>query len=85
MKKRASDCLLGMLKNRAFVLEDLHADSIREIEKLISDSCKGKITEYDLWTEMDGLQEVKLYLRNLRQIIEDLLRHLGYRDLRCIH
>ena len=85
LKKRTSDCLLGMLKERAFVLEDLHADSIREIEKLISDSCKGKITEYDLWTEMDGLQEVKLYLRTLRQIIEDLLRHLGYRDLQYLH
>ena len=40
LKKRTSDCLLGMLKERAFVLEDLHADSIREIEKLISDSCR---------------------------------------------
>jgi len=74
-----------MLKERAFILEDLHADSIWEIGKFISDSCKGKIKEYDLWTEMDGLQEVKLYLRTLRQIIEDLLWHLGYRDLRCIH
>jgi hypothetical protein len=74
-----------MLKERAFIIEDLRADSIREIEKLISDSCKGKITEYDLWKEMDGLQEVKLYLRTLRQIIEDLLRHLGYRDLQYLH
>jgi len=49
-----------MLKERAFILEDLHADSIWEIGKFISDSCKGKIKEYDLWTEMDGLQEVKL-------------------------
>jgi hypothetical protein len=85
LKKRTSDCLLGMLKERAFILKDLHVDSIREIEKLISDSCKGKIREYDLWTEMDGLQEVKLYLRTLRQIIEDLLRHLGYRDLQYLH
>jgi hypothetical protein len=84
LKKRTSDCLLGMLKERAFVLEDLHADSIPEIEKLISDSCKGKITEYDLWTEMDGLQEVKLYLRTLRQIIEDLLRHLRYFTVRSV-
>ena len=37
MKKRASDSLLGMLKERAFILED---DSIREIEILISDSCR---------------------------------------------
>jgi hypothetical protein len=50
----------------------------KEIEKLITNSCRGKITEYDLWTEMDGLQEVKLYVRNLRRIIKDLLLHLGY-------
>ena len=29
-----------MLKERAFILEDIHADSIREIEILISDSCR---------------------------------------------
>ena len=85
MKKRTSDRHLGMLKERAFIIEDLRADSIWKIEKLISDSCRGKITEYDLWTEMDGLQEVKLYVRNLRHIIEDLLLHLGYRDLQYLH
>ncbi len=58
---------------------------IRKIEKLITDSCRGKITEYDLWTEMDGLQEVKLYVRNLRHIIKDLLLHIGYRDLQYLH
>ena len=31
------------------------------------------------------MHEVKLYLRTLRQIIEDLLRHLGYRDLHYLH
>jgi hypothetical protein len=65
-----------MLKKRAFIIEDLRADSIWKIEKLISYSCKGKITKYDLWTEMDGLQEVKLYWRNLRHMIKDLLLHL---------
>jgi len=50
----------------------------KEIEKLITNSCRGKITEYDLWTEMDDLQEVKLYVRILRRIIKDLLLHLGY-------
>ncbi len=66
-----------MLKEQAFIIKDLGADSIWEIEKLISDSCRGKITEYDLWTEMDGLHKVKLYVRNLRHIIENLLRHLA--------
>ena len=65
---RTSDRLLGMLKELACIIEDLRADSIREFEKLISVSCKGKITEYDLWSEMDGLQEVKLYMMNLQYI-----------------
>ena len=52
---------------------------------MISDSCKGKFTEYDLWTGMDGLQEVKVYVWTLRHITEDLLRHLGYRDLQYLH
>ena len=43
LKKRTSDCLLGMLKERAFILEDIHADSILEIEKLISDSCRLRV------------------------------------------
>ena len=48
LKKRTSDCLLGMLKERAFIVKELHADSIWENEKLKSDSCRGKITEFDL-------------------------------------
>ncbi len=57
-----------MLKELAFIIEDLRADSILEIKKLISDSCRGKITESDLRTEMVGLQEVKLIVRNLQHI-----------------
>ena len=68
-----------MLKERAVIIEGNCGRKLRkEIEKLITNSCRGKITEYDLWTEMDGLQEVKLYVRILRRIIKDLLLHLGY-------
>ena len=35
LKKRASDRLIRMIKRRAFIVEDLHAESIREIEKMI--------------------------------------------------
>ncbi len=45
------------------------------------DSCKGKITEHDLWAEMDCLRELKFDTRNLQHIMEDLLLHLRYRDL----
>ena len=34
LKKRASDRLIRMIKRRAFIVEDLHAESIREIEKI---------------------------------------------------
>ncbi len=46
VKKRISDrlimALVGMIKTRAFVIEYIRADSIREIEKRISDSCHSK-------------------------------------------
>jgi hypothetical protein len=35
--------------------------------------------------ETDGLQEVKVYLRSLREIIIDLLWHLGYRDFQYLY
>jgi len=45
LKKRTSDRLVGMIKTR-FCDEDIRADSIREIEKMISDSCSSKNTEH---------------------------------------
>ncbi len=36
LRKKTSDRLIRMIKQRAFVIEDIHADSIREIEKMIS-------------------------------------------------
>ena len=51
LKKRTSDRLIAMIKTRAFVIEDIRADSIREIEKIISDSCRSKITELDHCSE----------------------------------
>ncbi len=53
-----SDRLIRMIKERAFVVEDIRAGSIWEIEKMITDTCSTKIKEYDLWTETDGLQGV---------------------------
>ncbi len=46
LKKRASGGLLGMPKESAFIVEDLRADCIREIEKLIPESCRGKNTYF---------------------------------------
>jgi hypothetical protein len=81
--------IIGMIKQRAFVIKDIRAETIREIEEMItiSDSSSSKLLEYELWRESDGVQdwEVKVYFRLLRQIIADLLRHLGYRDLQYLH
>ncbi len=85
MKKRTSDCLIRMVKERTFVVEDIRAGSIRKIEKMITDACGTKIKEYDLWTETDELQEAKVFLRSLREIVIDLLQHLGYRDFQYLY
>ena len=85
LRKKTSDRLIRMIKQRAFVIEDIHADSIREIEKMISDSSSSKISEFDLWKKIDGKQDVKGYLRSLRRIIEDLVSHHGYLNLQHLH
>ena len=85
LRKKTSDRIIRMIKQRSFVIEDIHADSIREIEKMISDSSSSKISEFDLWKKIDGKQDVKAYLRSLRRIIEDLVAHLGYRNLQHLH
>jgi hypothetical protein len=74
-----------MIKQRAFVIEDIHADSIREIEKMISCTSKSKISEFDYGKKIDGKQDVKAYLWSLRRIIEDLVAHLGYLNLQHLH
>ena len=78
LNQRASDRLIRMIKRRAFIVEDLHAESIREIEKIISDSSASKISEFDLWKKIDGEQETRVCLRSLRHIVEDLLAEMGY-------
>ena len=57
----------------------IHAETIRELETLISDCSRSKISEYDLWTKADGKQEVKAYLRNLKVIVQDILANLGFK------
>ena len=76
MKKRASDCLLGMLKERAFILEDIHADSIREIEILISDSCrlgvKRTYSDQPMEAISDQQRHAKRYWRKRLSIRNEL-------------
>ncbi len=38
LRKKISDRLIGMIKQRAFVIEDINADSIQELEKMISET-----------------------------------------------
>ena len=87
VREKGKSPLIGMIKQRAFVIKDTRAETIWEIEEMISDSSSRKFSEYDLCRESDGVQdsEVKVYLRLLRQMIADLLRHLGYRDLKYLH
>ncbi len=47
LKKRAPDHRIRMIKRRAFIIENLHADYIREIEKMITDSSASKVSEFD--------------------------------------
>ena len=68
-----------MIKRRYFVIEDIRAETIRELETLISDCSRCKISQYDLWTKADGKQEVKVYLRTLK--LRQVERQIGLPDL----
>jgi hypothetical protein len=71
-------------KRRDFVIEDILAETVRELETLISDCGRRKISEYVLWTKADSKQEVKAYLRTLKLIIQDTLADLGFENLQYL-
>ncbi len=66
------------------MIEDICAETIRELETLISDCSRCKISEYYSWTKADGKQEVKAYLRTLKLIIQDILADLGFENLQYL-
>ena len=81
LKKHTANSLLAMIKRKDFVIEDIRCETIRELEQITEKSSGSKISEYDLWTKDDGKQEVKVFLRSLRHIIEGILADIGFRDL----
>jgi hypothetical protein len=83
LKKKTSDRLISMIKRRDFMIEDIRAETIRELETIISDCSRWKISQYDdydLWTKADGKQEVKAYLRSLKLPQVERQRGLPYLD-----
>ena len=84
LKKRTAYGLLCMLRRDDFVREEIRAETIRELEKIVATSSGRKIHEYDFWTKDYSKQEVKLYLRSLRQIIEGILAYLGFQNLQYL-
>jgi hypothetical protein len=86
LKKRIPDGLLGMLKERAFIVEGLRVGSILEIEKMISDSCRCKIIEYD-FMDSNGLfaSSESLFEKSATDNRRLDLLHLRYRDLQYLH
>jgi hypothetical protein len=68
-----------MLKELAFIVKDLCADSIRGIKKMISDSCRGKITEYCFMDSNGRFARSKSLLEESATENTGLaLLHLGY-------
>ncbi len=45
LKKKTSDRLISMIKRRDFVIEDIRAETLRELETLISDCSRCKISQ----------------------------------------
>ncbi len=71
-------------QEKEFVLEEIRAETIRELEKIVATSSGSKIYEYDFWTKDNGKQKVKLDLRSLRQIIQGILAELRFQNLQYL-
>ncbi len=73
-----------MLRRNHFIPGDIRAETIWELQKFVTTSSGSKLFECDFWTMDDGKQEVKLYLRSLKQIIEGIVADLGFRNLQYL-
>ncbi len=84
--KKTADRLLSIIKRCDLVTEDNYAETIRELEMLITDCSRIKISdlEYYLWTQDNDKQEVKVYLRSMVQTVEDILTDLGLKNLQYL-
>ena len=49
LKKKTSDRLICMIKRRDFVIEDIRAETIRELETLISDCSRSKMYQNTIY------------------------------------
>ena len=61
-----------MPKQKDFVPDDIRTDRIQQLEMLVSKADGGSTQVFDIWREGDGKQELKLYLRRLVPMMEDL-------------
>ena len=61
-----------MPKQKDFVPDDIQTDRIQQLEMLVSKADGGSTQVFDIWREGDGKQELKLYLRRLVPMMEDL-------------
>ena len=55
------------------MIKGLCVETIRELEQIVLDCSRSKFSEFDLWSKVDGNQEVSLFA-----IVEaDCLRYIG--------
>ncbi len=58
-----------MLRRDDFVPVDIRAETIRELEKIVTKSSGSKIFEYDFWTNDDGIPAAPKYTFLLSLVI----------------
>ena len=71
--KRSTNSIIAMLKRNDFTAAEIRTNRIQQIERLISKADGGATLEFDFWRQGDGKQELKLYMRRLVPIMEDLI------------
>ena len=73
LRKKCTNKFIALLRRKDFVPDEIRTDRIQQIEKLVAKADGGSTLVFDLWREGDGKQELKLYLRKLVPIMEDLI------------
>ena len=81
LNRRATDAIMELVADPKFDSQELGTGNVRCLENRLSRGYDGgDITEYDFHTEMDGRQDLKMYLRNPLRVMEEIFGDPRFKD-----
>ena len=78
---RATNAVIELVMDPIFDVQELRTSRVQTLENRLRRGYDGgDITEYDFHTEMDGKQNLKMYLRNGLQVMEEIFSDPRFKD-----